>query len=108
MPAPLMVTLFRIRCPGILKVPSGIQTVPPAPAAEMAALNAPVASAEPVGSAPWLVTDTEPDGCDSAPATFSKSAKSTVYDDALLPASTCSRNLVPAAYVVGKIRCTSS
>ena len=62
MPAPLMVTLFRIRWPGILNVPSGIQTVPPAPAAEIAALNAAVESAAPVGSAPLLVTETEPAG----------------------------------------------
>src|SRR6476620_3070163 len=104
MPAPLMVTLFRIRwlhpipqpgpLPGILKVPSGIQTVPPAPAAAMAELNAAVESATPVGSAPLLVTETDPAGWDSAPATFSKSAKSMVYAEA--PAvSTWRRNLVP-------------
>ncbi len=82
--------------PGILKVPSGIHTVPPAPAAEIAELNAAVESAAPVGSAPLLVTETEPDGWESAAATFSKSAKSIVYDDAVSSASTCSRNLVPA------------
>src|SRR5882724_10943364 len=98
MPAPLMVTLFRIRwlhpipqplpLPGIRNVPSGIHTVPPAPAAEIAELNAAVESAAPVGSAPRLVTDTEPAGCARAPATFSKSAKSIVYEEAVLPAST--------------------
>src|SRR5437016_13903212 len=93
-PAPLIVTLFRIRWPGILNVPSGIHTAPPAPAAEMAELKAAVESAEPVGSAPLLVTETEPDGCARAPATFSKSAKSMVYDDAVSSASTCRRNFV--------------
>src|SRR3982750_3464254 len=96
MPAPLTVTLLRIRWPGILKVPSGIQTVPPGPAAEIAALKAAVESAAPVGSAPRLVTETEPAGCARAPATFSKSAKSIVYEDAVSSASTWRRNLVPA------------
>ena len=49
-------------------MPSGIQTVPPAPAAAIAELNAAVESAAPVGSAPLLVTETEPAGWDSAPA----------------------------------------
>ena len=63
MPAPLMVTLLqRSMWPGILNVPSGIQTVPPAPAAVIAELNAAVESAAPVGSAPLLVTETEPAG----------------------------------------------
>src|SRR4051794_15610484 len=96
MPAPLIVTLLSTRCPGIRNVPSGIHTVPPAPAAETADSNAAVESAAPDGSAPLLVTDTEPAGCASAPDTFSKSAKSTVYDDAVSSASTWSRNLVPA------------
>ena len=59
-------------------MPGGIQTVPPAPAAEIAALNAFVESFTPVESAPSLVTETEPDGCVSAAPTCSKSAKSTV------------------------------
>jgi hypothetical protein len=96
MPAPLIVTLFRIRWPGILNVPSGIQTVPPAPAAEIAELNAAVESAAPVGSAPLLVTETAPAGCAAAAGTFSKSARSIVYDEAVSPASTCNRNVVPA------------
>ena len=62
----------------MLNVPGGIHTVPPAPAAAMAALNAEVASATPVASAPLLVTDTEPAGWVSAAPTFSKSAKSIV------------------------------
>src|SRR4051794_4693936 len=96
MPAPLIVTLFTAMCPGILKVPSGIHTVPPAPAAWIAELNAPVESAAPVASAPRLVTETEPAGADRAPETFSKSAKSIVYDEAELPASTWNLNFVPA------------
>src|SRR3981081_2106127 len=96
MPAPLIVMLFKIRGPGILQVPSGIHTVPPAPAAEIAELNAAVESAAPVASAPLLVTDTEPVGCARAPATLSKSAKSIVYDEAVSAASTCRRNFVPA------------
>ena len=59
-------------------MPGGIQTVPPAPAAVIAALNAVVESAAPVGSAPLLTTETEPDGWLSAPATCSKSARSIV------------------------------
>ena len=65
MPAPLIVTLLTMMWPGILNVPSGIQTVPPAPAAEIAELNAAVESAAPVASAPLLVTETEPAGCAS-------------------------------------------
>ena len=57
--------------------------MPPAPAAEIAELNAAVESAEPVASAPLLVTEMEPAGCARAPATFSKSAKSMVYDEAV-------------------------
>src|SRR6185369_5360109 len=88
MPAPLMVTSLTMMCehdieqplvlPGILNVPSGIHTVPPAPAAAIAELNAAVESAAPDGSAPKLVTETEPAGWDSAGATVSKSAKSMV------------------------------
>src|SRR3954453_18040987 len=106
MPAPLTVTLLSTRwtqeplqpgpLPGILKVPSGIHTVPPAPAAAIAELNAAVESLTPVGSAPLLVTETEPAGCASAPATFSKSAKSMVYEDAVSSASTWSLKVVPA------------
>src|SRR5215470_16452453 len=96
MPAPRIVTLFTMMCPGTRKVPAGIQTVPPAPAELIAELNADVESAEPVGSAPKLVMETEPDGWASAAPTFSKSAKSMVYEEAVSPASTCNRNLVPA------------
>src|SRR5580692_12210905 len=94
--------------PGMLYVPGGIHTVPPEPAAVIAALNALVESAAPVGSAPSLTTDTEPDGWLSGAATFSKSAKSIVYEDAVSSESTCSLNVVPAGYVVVKSRCTSS
>src|SRR6201995_4255737 len=100
MPAPLIVTLFSTRwlhcmeqplvLPGILKVPSGIHTVPPAPAAAMADWKAAVESAAPVGSAPLDTTDTEPDGWARAGATFSKSAKSIVVGDVAV-----SRNFVP-------------
>ena len=55
-----------------------------------------VESAAPVGSAPKVATDTDPAGCVSGGATFSKSAKSMVYDEAVEFASTCSLNLVPA------------
>src|SRR5438132_2730217 len=95
MPAPLTVTLLTAMCPGILYVPSGTNTVPPAPAAAIAEVNAAVESAAPVGSAPLPTTDTDPDGCARAPATVSKSAKSMVYDAALSPASTWRRNVVP-------------
>lgn len=61
-------------CPGMLYVPGGIHTVPPGPAALIAELNALVESAEPVASAPLLVTDTEPAGAVSAAPTCSKSA----------------------------------
>src|SRR3954452_4519924 len=94
MPAPAIVTLLTMMCPGILYVPCGIHTVPPAPAALIAALNADVASAPPVLSAPLLVTDTEPAGCVSAAPTASKSAKSMVVVAA--PEGTVSRNFVPA------------
>src|SRR3954452_4368536 len=96
MPAPLMVMLLTAMWPRILNVPSGIHTVPPAPADAIAAFIAEVESCTPVGSAPLLAIDTEPAGCDSAPPTFSKSAKSMVYDDAVESESTCSLNLVPA------------
>src|SRR5258705_6064037 len=96
MPAPAIVTLLTAMWPGLLYVPGGIHTVPPAPAAAIAELNAAVASATPVASAPLLVTDTEPDGCASAAPTCSKSAKSIVYDDAVSSESTCSLNVVPA------------
>ena len=62
MPAPSTVTLLTMMWPGMLYVPGGIQTVPPAPAAVIAALNALVESSTPVGSAPSLTTDTEPAG----------------------------------------------
>src|SRR5437773_2227193 len=94
MPAPLMVTLLSTRWPGILNVPEGIHTVPPAPAAEIAELKAAVESFAPVGSAPWLVTETEPPGWERGPATDSKSAKSIVYEPAVSSESTCSRNFV--------------
>src|SRR5690242_10742849 len=94
MPAPLIVMLLTAMCPRILKVPSGIHTVPPAPAAAIAWFIADVESCAPVGSAPLLVIDTDPAGCESAGPTFSKSAKSIVYDDAVESESTCSRNLV--------------
>ena len=55
-------------------MPGGIHTVPPAPAAAIAALNALVESFTPDESAPSLVTETEPDGCASATPTCSKSA----------------------------------
>src|SRR4030081_580884 len=106
MPAPLTVTLFRIRwlhpipqplvLPGILKVPSGIHTVPPGPAAVIAELNAAVESAAPVGSAPLLATEIEPAGWARAPVAFSKAGESIVYEEAVPSASTCSRNFVPA------------
>src|SRR3954466_5683332 len=103
MPAPLIVTLLTAMCPGILKVPSGIHTVPPAPAAWIAEVNAAVESAAPVGSAPLLVTLTEPLGWARAPATASKSAKSIVVELVAVK-----RNLVPAGYDVGNSRCVSS
>lgn len=78
MPAPAIVTLFTLMWPGMLNVPGGIHTVPPAPAALIAALNALVASFTPVASAPSLVTETEPAGCVRAGPTCSKSAKSIV------------------------------
>src|SRR4026208_1023146 len=96
MPAPLMVMLLTMMWSRILKVPAGIQTVPPAPAAAIAEFMAAVELLTPVGSAPEFGMDTDPAGCDSGPATFSKSAKSIVYDEAVEFASTCSRNLVPA------------
>ena len=77
-------------------MPGGIQTVPPAPAAVIAALNALVESFTPVGSAPSLTTETEPLGWDSGAATFSKSARSIVYEDAVSSESTSSLNVVPA------------
>src|SRR5258705_1993500 len=95
-PAPLMVMLLTAMWPRILNVPAGIQTVPPAPAELMAEFMAPVESAAPVGSAPVLVIETEPDGWASGAPTFSKSAKSMVYDEAVESASTCRRNFVPA------------
>src|SRR3954469_24474995 len=96
MPAPLTVMLLTAMCPRILKVPGGIHTVPPAPAAEIAWFIAEVESCTPVGSAPLLAIETEPAGCESGALTFSKSAKAIVYDEAVVPASTCRRNLVPA------------
>src|SRR3954452_9926660 len=96
MPAPLMVMLLTAMWPRILNVPSGIHTVPPAPPEAIAAFIAAVESCPPVGSAPLLVIETEPDGWADAAPTFSKSAKSTVYDDAVESASTCSLNVVPA------------
>jgi hypothetical protein len=77
-------------------VPDGIQTVPPAPAAAIALLNAVVESFTPVGSAPSLTTDTEPAGWASGAATFSKSARLIVYEDAVSSESTSSLNVVPA------------
>ncbi len=96
MPAPAIVTLFTPMWPGTLKLPGGIHTVPPGPAALIAALNAPVASFTPVASAPSLVTETEPAGCGSAAPICSKSAKSMVYAAAVSCASTCSLKAVPA------------
>ena len=78
MPAPSTVTLLTEMCPGMLNVPCGIHTVPPEPAALIAALNALVESATPVGSAPLLVTETDPAGWVSGAATASKSASSIV------------------------------
>ena len=52
MPAPAIVTLLTAMWPGMLYVPGGIHTVPPLPAAVIAALNALVESFAPVGSAP--------------------------------------------------------
>ena len=95
-PAPAIVTLLTLMWPGMLYVPGGIHTVPPAPAAVIAALNALVESAAPVASAPSLVTDTEPAGWVSAAPTCSKSAKSIVYEAAVSSESTCSLNVVPA------------
>jgi len=80
----------------MLYVPDGIQTTPPAPAAVMASLNALVESFTPVGSAPSLTTETEPDGWVSGAATSSKSARSMVYEDAVSSESTSSLNVVPA------------
>src|ERR1700761_7151162 len=108
MPAPATVTLLTMMWPGMLYVPGGIHTVPPAPAALIAALNADVASALPVASAPSLVTDTEPAGWASAEPTCSKSAKSIVYDDAVSSASTWRVNVVPAGNVWPNRRCVSS
>ncbi len=96
MPAPATVTSLTMMWPGMSYVPGGIHTVPPAPAAVIAALNALVESFTPVGSAPSPVTDTEPAGWLSGAATCSKSAKSIVYDDAVSSESTCSLNVVPA------------
>lgn len=79
-------------CPGMLYVPGGIHTVPPEPAAAIAALKAAVASAPPVASAPLLVTDTEPDGCGRAAPTCSKSAKSMVVT--ALPPPVCNVKVV--------------
>ena len=70
--------------------------MPPEPAAAIAALKALVESAAPVGSAPSLVTETEPDGWVSVAPTFSKSARSMVYEDAVSYESTCSFKVVPA------------
>ncbi len=95
-PAPAIVTLLTLMWPGMLKVPGGIHTVPPGPAELIAALNALVASATPVASAPLLVTDTAPEGAVRAAPTCSKSAKSIVYEEALSPASTWSLKVVPA------------
>src|SRR5260370_7392144 len=92
MPAPLIVTLFRTMCPGIWNGPSGIHTVPPAPAAEIAALKAAVASVAPVGSAPLLVTEPEPDGCAGGPATLRKAATTLVSAAAASPPSPWHRN----------------
>src|SRR3954469_20562192 len=85
MPAPLIVTLFTAMWPGILKVPSGIHTVPPAPAAWLAALNPAVAPAPPAGSAarrrgraPGPPPRGGRAGARAGPATLSKSAKSIV------------------------------
>jgi hypothetical protein len=89
-------------------VPGGIHTVPPEPAALIAALNALVASFTPVGSAPSLVTDTEPEGWVSGALTCSKSAKSIVYEDAVSSESTCSLKVVPAGYDVGNRRCAGA
>ena len=91
-----MVTLLTMTWSRILNVPAGIQTVPPAPAAAIAEFRAAVELLTPVGSAPKFVMETEPAGCYSGAATFSKSAKSMVYDEAVEFASTCSRNFVPA------------
>src|SRR5690349_17633735 len=107
-PAPLMVTLLTATCPGTLNVPGGIQTVPPDPAALIADAKAADESLAPVGSAPYVVMATEPAGWLRAAPTFSKSAKSIVYEEAVSSLSICSRNLVPAAYVVLKSRLTSS
>jgi len=52
MPAPVTVTLLTMMWPGMLYVPGGIHTVPPDPAAVIAALKAFVESATPVESAP--------------------------------------------------------
>src|ERR1035438_4749898 len=95
-PAPAIVTLLTLMWPGTLNVPGGIHTVPPAPAALIAGLNALVESLTPLASAPWLVTDTEPAGWVSAAPTCSKSAKSIVYEDAVSSESTCSLKVVPA------------
>ncbi len=108
MPAPLIVMLLTAMWPWILNVPAGIHTVPPAPAAAIAWFIAEVESATPDGSAPLLVIDTEPVGWLSGPATFSKSARSMVYDEAVESESTCRRNFVPAGYTCGKRRLTSS
>jgi hypothetical protein len=97
MPAPRILMLLRTRCPVTRKRPGGIHTVPPGPAAAIAALKAAVALAAPVGSAPWLVTETAPDGCASGAATCSNSMKSTVYDEAELFASFWTRTRAPAA-----------
>src|SRR5690242_11162512 len=96
MPAPATVTLLTVMWPGMLYVPGGIHTVPPAPAELIAELNAAVESATPLASAPLLVTETDPAGCPSAAPTCSKSAKSMVYDAAVSSESTCSLNVVPA------------
>src|ERR1700749_2137407 len=96
MPAPATVTLLTMMWPGMLYVPGGIQTVPPAPAAVVAALKALVEAAAPGGAAPSLTTDTEPDGGLSGAATFAKAARSIVYEDAVSSESTCSLNVVPA------------
>ena len=82
--------------PGMLYVPGGIHTVPPAPAALIAELNAAVESADP-GRVGALAGHRHRSGrlCQSAAPTFSKSAKSIVYDDAVSSESTCSLNVVP-------------
>ena len=97
MPAPAIVTLLTLMWPGMLYVPGGIHTVPPAPAAVIAALNALVESVAPVGVGALAGHRHRARRAGPARApTCSKSAKSIVYEDAVSSESTCSLNVVPA------------